>query len=123
MLIIDELKGGWYKRQGDASIGSTTGPPCCSLRETQRQPARKQITNRKQLTWFQNKPDQQRVKALYRQSGIQHACSGGSASAVVCSGSCGPGESRGEGSEAVRSRVPEGRRLHLRRLPLEEILQ
>lgn len=68
-------------------------------------------------------PDQQTDKPPYRQLGIQHAGSGGFASAVVCSGVCGPGESGGEGGEAVRSRVPEGRRLHLRRLPLEEIPQ
>lgn len=62
-------------------------------------------------------------REIYRQTGVQHAGSAGFASAVMCSGARGPSEGGGEGSEAVRSRVPEGCRLHLRRLPLEEILQ
>lgn len=95
-------------------------PAHCAAKKTYRKPARKQITNRK---LFQNKPDHQRDNPPYRQSSIQYEGSGSFASAVVCSGACGPGESGGEGSEAVRSRVPEGRRLHLRRLPLEEIPQ
>lgn len=53
-------------------------------------------------------------------TGVQHAGSGGFTSAVVCGGACGSGESGSEGSEAVRSWVPEGRGLHLWRLPLEE---
>lgn len=54
-----------------------------------------------------------------RQS-VQHESRGVAASAVVCSRARESGESRGEGGEAVRSGVPQGRGLHLRRLPLEE---
>ena len=61
-----------------------------------------------------------RVKPPHTQSGVQHACSGGVASAPMCGGAGGAGGGGGEGGEAVRSRVPEGCRLHLRRLPLEE---
>ena len=73
-----------------------------------------------------NQPDRSRtnpidrVKPPHTQSAVQHACSGGVASAPVCGGAGGAGGGGGEGGEAVRSRVPEGRRLHLRRLPLEE---
>lgn len=52
----------------------------------------------------------------------KHACSCGVASARVHSAVCGPGESRSEGSEVMRSRVPEGGCLHLWRLSLEEVL-
>lgn len=50
----------------------------------------------------------------------QDACVGrAAASAAVCGVGGEPGAGGGEGNEAVRQRVPEGRGLHLRRFPLE----
>ena len=61
--------------------------------------------------------------AVCPRSGVQYACPAGVASAAVCSSAHGSGESGGESGEALRSRVPAGRGLHLRGLPLEEIPQ
>lgn len=55
-----------------------------------------------------------------RKTRVQHERSGAAASAAVRSCAREPGARRGEGGEAVRSGVPQGRGLHLRGLPLEE---
>lgn len=65
----------------------------------------------------------QKDPPVCRRSGVQYACPAGVASAAVCSSAYGSGESGGESSEALRSRVPAGCGLHLRGLPLEKIPQ
>lgn len=57
-----------------------------------------------------------------QQSDIQHARSGGFASALVRSGVCGSGESASDGNEAVRQAVNQRHLLHLWSVPLEEVL-
>lgn len=119
--LMNSKVDGIKRREMQASDQRPVQRGAASKRPESRGQTRRPITetNRKQLQSLQNKADQQRT----RPPGIQHAGSGGVASVAVCSGAHGAGEGGGEGGEAVRSRVPEGRGLHLRRLPLEEVTQ
>lgn len=102
--------------KGGTSPGSTAGPLLEHPNDL-----RPQTEDSKQKT-EENNLGFGGKQAYIRNSSIHHASSGGFASAPVCSRVCGAGENRpGEGGEAVRSRVPQSCRLHLRRLALEEI--